>query len=125
MKIPELLANIGGILNFIVVFFGYFSNYLSIYFLNLNLMNEIFEFDKYILDDSNKAVKIRLDRDFNNHKTIKNEVREQDEKWSKNRKQNIELSNSNIKKSFHKIEDKQIFENNFQNKNLSEINSQT
>jgi hypothetical protein len=73
MKIPELLANIGGILNLIVVFFGYFSNYLSIYFLNLNLMNEIFEFYKYILDDS-KAVKIRLDRNFINHKTIKKEA---------------------------------------------------
>jgi hypothetical protein len=119
MKIPELLANIGGILNVIVIFFGYLSNYLSIYFLNINLMNEIFEFDKYILDDSTKAIKIRLDRDFNYNKRLKNQALEEGGKWTG--KTNLNFSKNNHINIIDKSKD--ISNISLPFKNLSDIHS--
>lgn len=51
-KLPEILANLGGILSIIMTIFKLVNTYVAEYLFNLKLMDALFEFDKAYFDQN-------------------------------------------------------------------------
>ncbi len=82
LKLQEALANVGGILNFIFIFFGKISGFFNEHERTLNIINELYDFSEFsnpekleeiIEKDLKKDIKKDLKKDIN--KDIKKDVK--------------------------------------------------
>ena len=112
MKIQDVFASLGGIINFLMIFIGIFTEYLSATEKYLSLINEVFDFSSF--KDENNIHNLLLEKDKIKHE--KNEI-------NKNLRRNAlplnNFENSEINKNLRKTP---IPVNNIENTEFKQLN---
>ena len=112
MKIQDVFASLGGIINFLMIFIGIFTEYLSATEKYLSLINEVFDFSSF--KDENNIHNLLLEKDKIKHE--KNEI-------NKNLRRNAlplnNFENSEINKNLRKTP---IHVNNIENTEFKQLN---